>query len=259
MTIAAMKRSPAVAAAGSPARGRRTPAGAADAVAAPEGATPALRAQAYERFTAKVLAGELRPGQFVSQRELVRLLDIPLGAVREMIPRLEGARLIATVPQRGLQIAQVDLKLIRNAFHIRSMIEREAVTHFVQHASDEEIASIEQAHRAILERAQAQRNDPRLEADAQAVDWGLHDRMVDAMGNEILSEIYRVNSLHVRMIRLDAHVVRPRRIVPAMEEHLAFIERLKARDLEGAVREMANHIEKSRQRVLAALLGGPAS
>jgi DNA-binding GntR family transcriptional regulator len=55
----------------------------------------------------------------VSQRELVRLLDMPLGAVREMVPRLEAARLVATVPKRGLLIAQVDMKLIRNAFQVR--------------------------------------------------------------------------------------------------------------------------------------------
>lgn len=246
-------------AAGPASRRRASAAAAADDDAAGGSASPALRAQAYDRFTAKVLAGELRPGQFVSQRELVQLLDIPLGAVREMIPRLEGARLIVTVPKRGLQVAQVDLKLIRNAFHIRSMIEREAVAHFVQTASDREIAAIEQAHLAILERARSGRKDSRLDSDAQAVDWGLHDRMVDAMGNEILSEIYRVNSLHVRMIRLDAQYVRPHRIVPAMEEHLAFIDRLKARDAQGAVREMARHIDSSRQRVLAALLGEPGS
>ena len=34
--------------------------------------------------------------------------DMPLGAVREMIPRLEAGGLIRTVPQRGLQIAHVD-------------------------------------------------------------------------------------------------------------------------------------------------------
>jgi DNA-binding GntR family transcriptional regulator len=45
----------------------------------------------------------------------VRLLDVPLGAVRE-IPRLEAARLMVTVPKRGLQIAHTDLKLIRSAF-----------------------------------------------------------------------------------------------------------------------------------------------
>jgi DNA-binding GntR family transcriptional regulator len=53
--------------------------------------------------------------------------------------------------------------------------------------------------------------------------------MVGAMGNEILSEIYRVNSLHVRLIRLDAQQVRERRVVPAMEEHLRFLKQLRAR------------------------------
>lgn len=216
--------------------------------------SPSLRKLAYERFRQQILGGRIRPGQFLSQRELVAALDIPLGAVREMIPRLEAGRLIVTVPKRGLQIAHVDLKLIRNAFQVRSMIEREAVLHFLRHVSDEELAAIERTHKAILERGKSGKPDPRLDEDALAVDWGLHDRMVDAMGNEILSDIYRVNSLHVRMIRLDATQVRPRRVVPAMEEHLKFIALIKARDEAGAVRAMEEHIENSRQRVLAAIL-----
>jgi DNA-binding GntR family transcriptional regulator len=216
--------------------------------------SPSLRKLAYERFRQQILGGRIRPGQFLSQRELVAALDIPLGAVREMIPRLEAGRLIVTVPKRGLQIAHVDLKLIRNAFQVRSMIEREAVLHFLRHVSDEELAAIERTHKAILERGKSGKPDPRLDEDALAVDWGLHDRMVDAMGNEILSDIYRVNSLHVRMIRLDATQVRPRRVVPAMEEHLKFIALIKARDEAAAVRAMEEHIENSRQRVLAAIL-----
>jgi len=216
--------------------------------------TTSLRNLAYERFSQQILAGRLRPGQFVSQRELMSTLGMPLGAVREMIPRLEAGRLIVTVPKRGLQIAHVDLKLIRNAFQLRSMIEREAVQCFLRFVGDEELDAIERAHQAILERAKSGKPDPRLDEDALAVDWGMHDRMVDAMGNEILSEIYRVNSLHVRMIRLDATQVRPRRVVPAMEEHLKFIALMKARDEPRAVRAMEEHVENSRQRVLASIL-----
>lgn len=219
-----------------------------------DAASPSQRAQAYERFTRKLLAGQFKPGQFVSQRELVQLLDMPLGAVREMIPRLEGARLIVTVPKRGLQIAHVDLRLVRNAFQVRAMIERESVAHYLRTVSDEEIDALEKAHRAILGRAQSGKPDPTLDEDAQSVDWGLHDRMVDAMGNEILSEIYRVNSLHVRMIRFDAHQVRPHRIVPAMEEHLRFIALLRARDRSAAIQAMSDHIDNSRRRVLDAML-----
>lgn len=211
---------------------------------------------AYEGFRQQILNARLKPGQFVSQRELMSLLDLPLAAVREMIPRLEAARLIRTLPKRGLQVVHVDLKFVRNAFQVRAMVEREAVQHFVRHASDEELVRIEKEHRAILQRAIDGPADERLDRDAQAVDWGLHDLMVDSMGNEILSELYRVNSLHVRLIRLDANVLRPMRVVPAMEEHLRFIEAVKARDTKNAIEMMMEHIERSKQRVLQPMLEG---
>src|SRR5438270_12403802 len=85
-----------------------------------------LRWQAYERFQQQLIASRIRPGQFVSQRELATLTGLPLGAIREVIPRLEAEGLLRTVPQRGLQIANVDVKLIRNAFQLRAMIEKEA-------------------------------------------------------------------------------------------------------------------------------------
>jgi DNA-binding GntR family transcriptional regulator len=213
-----------------------------------------LRARAYQGFTQHILSGGIRSGQFISQRELMTLLDMPLGAVREMIPRLEAGGLIKTVPQRGLQIAHVDLKLIRNAFQVRSMIEREAVLDFVHTATDGELATIEANHRDILARASAVSadvsSDTGLLDDAQATDWGLHDRMVDALGNEILSGIYRVNSLRVRLIKLEHSVITPARLIPAMQEHLSFIAALRRRDAKEAVELLDEHINSARSRVL---------
>ncbi len=212
------------------------------------------RARAYQGFTQQILNGGIRPGQFISQRELMTLLDMPLGAVREMIPRLEAGGLIKTVPQRGLQIAHVDLKLIRNAFQVRAMIEHEAVLHFVHSASDEELNAIEASHRDVLKRAQATKTDARLLDDAQAIDWGLHDRMVDALGNEIISDIYRVNSLRVRLIKLEHSVITPARLIPAMQEHLSFIAALQQRDVTKAAQLLDDHINSARSRVLSAPL-----
>ncbi len=216
------------------------------------------RARAYHGFTQQILSGGIRSGQFISQRELMTLLDMPLGAVREMIPRLEAAGLVKTVPQRGLQIAHVDLRLIHNAFQVRSMIEREAVQSFVHHASDEELQAIEAAHQDILTRASSAAVgvacDASLLNDAQSVDWGLHDRMVDAMGNDILSDIYRVNSLRVRLIKLEHSVITPARLIPAMHEHLAFIAALRQRDAAAAVQLLDAHINSARNRVMTAPL-----
>ena len=213
-----------------------------------------LLVRAYQGFTRQLLSGGILPGQFISQRELMLLLDMPLGAVREMIPRLEAGGLIRTVPQRGLQIAHVDLKLVRNAFQVRSMIEREAVLHFVRQASDAELEAIEASHRDILARASAETLDPKLLDDAQAIDWGLHDRMVDALGNEIVTEIYRVNSLRVRLIKLEHSVITPARLLPAMQEHLNFIAALRARNATAAANLLQEHIESARNRVMHAPL-----
>ena len=213
--------------------------------------TVSQRVRAYQGFTQQILSGAILPGQFISQRELMTLLDMPLGAVREMIPRLEAGGLIKTVPQRGLQIAHVDLKLIRNAFQVRSMIEREAVLAFVQSASDSELAAIEAAHQQILARAnKASTTDGQLLDDAQALDWGLHDRMVDALGNEIVSDLYRVNSLRVRLINLEQSVITPARLIPAMQEHLSFIAALRERNAPQAAALLDAHINSARSRVM---------
>ena len=208
-----------------------------------------LRWQAYERFQQQLIASRIRPGQFVSQRELAALTGLPLGAIREVIPRLEAEGLLRTVPQRGLQIANVDVKLIRNAFQLRAMIEKEAAASFALCATDAQLGALEAAHRDIVRRAAAGVT-PALLTDAQAVDWGLHDAMVDALGNEIVSALYRVNSLRIRLIRLDRVILDADVLLPAMEEHLALIAALRTRDPRLAVAAIDAHLNHARNRAL---------
>ncbi|CAN5493638.1 GntR family transcriptional regulator [soil metagenome] len=209
-----------------------------------------LRAQAYESFTQQLVDANIKPGQFISQRELMQLLDMPLGAVRELIPRLEAEGLLKTVPQRGLQVAHVDLKLINNAFHLRRVLEGEAASRFVTSVSDADLAAIEQAHVNIVRRARKGKIDDALLKDATTVDWGLHDLMVDALGNELISEAYRINSLRVRLIRLEGSTLSADVLVPAMEEHLWFIEALKRRDATDVIARLNHHIDSAHRRVL---------
>ena len=200
-----------------------------------------LRAQAYASFQQQIVNANIRPGQFISQRELMQLLDMPLGAVRELIPRLEAEGLLKTVPQRGLQVAHVDLKLINNAFHLRRVLEREAATRFVTTVSDTDLAAIEQAHLNIVRRARKGPIDDALLKDATTVDWGLHD---------LMSEVYRINSLRVRLIRLEGSTLSDDVLVPAMEEHLWFIDALKRRDAAAVIERVSHHIESAHRRVL---------
>jgi DNA-binding GntR family transcriptional regulator len=71
--------------------------------------------------------------------------------------------------------------------------------------------------------------------------------------------MYRVNSLHVRLIALDTSQIAAQRVLPAMQEHLAFIAALRQRDAAAAVSALMHHIGSSRQRVVDASFHRPAA
>jgi DNA-binding GntR family transcriptional regulator len=208
-----------------------------------------LRDQAYTSFTERLLARAIQPGQFVTQRELVAITGMPLGAIRELVPRLEAEGLVTTVPQRGMRIATVDLNLIRDAFQFRLFLEREAAAYFVQHVTNGELERLRAAHEAVLEDA-SRRVTPKLVARAQATDWDLHDTIVDFLDNEIISSAYRVNSIKIRLIRQEQTRIDESLVVPVMQEHLGVIKAFETRDPIRAADAIGAHIANARNRAM---------
>ncbi|GAU83235.1 GntR family transcriptional regulator [Bosea sp. BIWAKO-01] len=209
-----------------------------------------LRDKAYVSFTERLLAREIKPGQFVTQRELVAMTGLPLGAIRELIPRLEAEGLIKTVPQRGMQVAHVDLNLIRNAFQFRLFLEKEATALYVKTATDEEIAEQRERHEAIIRRAEAGGDETLIE-DAEDVDRLMHEAIIDHLDNDIVSKAFRVTWLKIRLIRQYETRIQNHILVPVMQDHLKIISAIEARDPERAAAEMSAHIGNARNRAMS--------
>ena len=91
---------------------------------------------------------------------------------------------------------------------------------YVRTAPDDELAELRRQHEAVLDAACAGRIDDDLVAEAQITDWNLHDTIIDALGNKIISSTYRVNSIKIRLInqagtRLFGNIVRTRHARPS--------------------------------------------
>jgi DNA-binding GntR family transcriptional regulator len=209
-----------------------------------------LRERAYASFTERLLARDIKPGQFVTQRELMAMTGFPLGAIRELVPRLEAEGLIKTVPQRGMQIAHVDLNLIRNAFQFRLFLEKEATALYARNATDEEIAEQRKRHEAIILRAEAG-GDATLIEDAEDVDRLLHEAIIDHLDNDIVSQAFRVTWLKIRLIRQYETRIQNHILVPVMQDHLKIIAALERRDPQEAAEEMSSHIGNARNRAMS--------
>jgi len=208
-----------------------------------------LREKAYDRFTHHLLARDILPGQFISQRQLVELTGLSLGAIRELVPRLESEGLIKTVPQRGMQVAHVDLSLVRDAFQFRLFMESAAVAIFTAEASDAALVQLRHEHESILADHRGGVTAD-LVARAQAVDWNLHWTIIVSLGNAIIADAYRVNSIKVRLIRQEQILLSEALVTPVMQEHMAIIEAMETRDPRRAVAAMEAHINSAKNRAL---------
>ena len=208
-----------------------------------------LSEQAYAGFIKLVHAKELRPGQFVSQRELAELTGVPLGPTREALHKLEAEGLVELIPQRGIMIAEASPKRIREAFALRILIEKDAARRFAEGASDSQITSLEAKHRGVIQRARAGIDDALLE-HGQAVDWALHDALVATLDNDLVWSIHRTNSDRIRLIRLDSGRLTQANLLSAMEEHLVVIAACRRRDREAAAAAIESHLTTAMRRAM---------
>ena len=205
---------------------------------------------AYDRFQEALLKGDLRSGQMVSQKYLVQLLGLSIGALRELLPRLETEGLLTVMPQRGIQITVIDLPMIRDAFQMRIAFEREAVIWAVTHMSDETLLDERRRHKEVLERL-ASNPDPSILDDGQAVDTGFHATLIRTTKNELLINAYNVNAIRIRLIRPDRIKLSETILPSAFQDHLAVIDTILRRDMSEAIGAIETHIRNARDRAIA--------
>src|SRR5215510_12828317 len=208
-----------------------------------------MRSDAYDQIKVRLFAGELRSGQFVSQRELTELLGTTLNPVREAIRKLEAEGLINVYAQRGIQIVEADPKSINDAYDYRLLLELNAVRHFVATASREAIADVVQSVEATLACIQADPTSREVRLRALDSDYEFHKELIDFQGNDIISKHYSLNAARLRLFRTS--LGEPlQRLEVACQEHLEILDACARREPEVAVERLAAHIEISREHTL---------
>ena len=210
-----------------------------------------LREEAYERFKQRLFSRKLRPGQFVSQRALAVLVGTSEGPMREALKRLEAESLVRLVPQRGIQIADINVAFIQNAFGLRLALESFAVRRFALTRDKLECRRFTAIFTDIAERIRAHPT-PKLLDGALAVDRDFHRSIVGSLGNPVIDEVYRLNDDKIRLIRLNSRFTADR-IASATAEHLAILAALEAGDAEGAAAALEHHLAISLRRSLGVL------
>lgn len=210
--------------------------------------TQPLRTMAYARFRESLFDRKLKPGQFVSQRELSELLDVPMGAIREALKRLEADGLISLIAQRGVQIADVNVAFINEAFEFRIMIETEAARRSANVPDVERLTDLRVRTQQIIDQPSAAASNDLMQAGLQ-IDLELHEFLVSVFTNSLIRQSHQQLEDKVRLIRMNGTYTVDR-LRSAMHEHLDIIDALLAGDEQAAVASLNAHLTTSWRRSL---------
>ena len=215
-----------------------------------------LKDAAYERIEALLNDGELRPGQLVSQRELVAMTGSSLGSIRESISRLQTEGLLIALPKRGLMVPSMDVRFVRNAYQLRKVLELGAVDFAMEHLSKDVLADWISQHETARGSASAQSQTQANEL--QKLDWNMHNALIGAMQNELILNVYRVNAIKIRMAVQFRLRVTPFNAERIIREHLGFLIPMRDGHVAEAKQALNEHIENSLTLALGGSLSAPA-
>jgi DNA-binding GntR family transcriptional regulator len=156
------------------------------------------RAQlAANRLRQMIVAGELSPGQRVSERELGEcLIGLSRTPVREAFKILAGEGLLTIVPNRGAIVTVLSMKDVEDTLELLVGLEGIAAEPACRNITEDELAKIEALHRQMCEAYHAEQLMEYFELNQQ-----IHQCIVDAAGNLELSRIYTAECMRIRRYR----------------------------------------------------------
>tara|TARA_B110000091_G_scaffold81785_1_gene90120 strand:+ start:303 stop:971 length:669 start_codon:yes stop_codon:yes gene_type:complete len=197
----------------------------------------------------KILNSEIKAGQALRQAALAEELNVSRIPVREALLQLEAEGLVSFEPHRGATATDLSSCQIDELFELRAMLECDLLAYSIPHITEE---SLEEASDILdkLSKAEAEENAPN---NWSILNSSFHTCLYSGATRpqtQYLVDILNKNA--DRFIRM--HILGDGGLKKAESEHNNLLNKCKARDVEGAVAVLKNHILHSRDEIKASLL-----
>lgn len=148
----------------------------------------------------------------------------------------------------------LDVGFVRDAYHLRRLIEVGAVEPAITNLPRAQIDQWVMRHEGILEQIES-RPSADVFDDVQVLDWAMHEAIVGAMLNTLINNVYRVTAVKTRMVVQSRIKITPYNAHRVLNEHLAFLLPMRDANVDAARLALGKHIDNSLTLALGGTLG----
>jgi DNA-binding GntR family transcriptional regulator len=202
---------------------------------------------AYARVLENLFDRQLPPGAFVSQNDLVALLGVPVGPLRDALRVLEAEGVLKIHPRSGIEFVKPGLELTRSTYQFRTIIERAAVRMFAEAAPSEQLEELRAEHAELIARVVSGGIDPEALLEIERLEGRLHNSIVGILKNPLIESSYRRMHNYLRLVRLERRLTAPLAL-RSLEEHMQILDACIARDPDRAEAALRAHFMEALQR-----------
>jgi len=190
---------------------------------------------AVQKLRLAIETGFYGPGQILRQWQICEDLDLGVTPVREAIIQLCASGLIERSSHHSVKVKDIDIKRLRDIYHVRRLLEEEAITLSVKNNGKALVAPLKTINRqmkALLKSDQLEK--------IHLLDHQFHDTVFAGSHNAaLIAAIDHIKS----SFSVYALWKSPGRLAVSVDEHARFIDSLEKGDLAGCVEAHRNHLE----------------
>jgi len=226
----------------------RMPAGAVKPTLAPIEESPSFKHKAYTALKNAIVAMDIyhsRDEIRLDERKLAQDFGISRTPVREAMAQLESEGFVRSVPRRGIYVVRKTKQEVIEMITAWAALESMAARLITQAATDEEIEGLREMFAAFIDGELRAHLDEYSDANIE-----FHQTIIRLSKNQVLIDLAANLFTHMRMIRRTT-IGEKDRADRSIQDHMAIIEALEARDTkraESLVRDhalgLAEHVAK---------------
>jgi DNA-binding GntR family transcriptional regulator len=195
-----------------------------------------LSASVVHRLELEILKGQRKPGDRLDERQLADHFGVSRTPVREALQRLAASGLVVSRGRQGLQVAQLSLADLLDAFSVAAEMEALASAQAARRIRPDQRDRLEAAHQACSDAASVRGVDGFYEANLE-----FHELIAAASHNRILRDELRRLTVKISPYRRTI-TFQPGRMESSIPEHAQIMQAIFRGDPAQASQVMRSHV-----------------